>query len=140
MEMIEGSHMVFITAGMGGGTGTGAAPVIAETCMEAGILTVAVVTKVRTACSHRVLSLLEAGEAGAGGGGGGRRPTRGRSWFCWRCCHLASSVIRGVVAVQEERLSFAVGGGGVACASLHAGRGIWSARELFLQLRICILK
>lgn len=46
MEMIEGSHMVFITAGMGGGTGTGAAPVIAETCMEAGILTVAVVTKV----------------------------------------------------------------------------------------------
>lgn len=47
MEMIEGSHMVFITAGMGGGTGTGAAPVIAETCMEAGILTVAVVTKVR---------------------------------------------------------------------------------------------
>lgn len=48
LEMIEGSHMVFITAGMGGGTGTGAAPVIAETCMEAGILTVAVVTKVRT--------------------------------------------------------------------------------------------
>lgn len=44
--MIEGSHMVFITAGMGGGTGTGAAPVIAEACMEAGILTVAVVTKV----------------------------------------------------------------------------------------------
>lgn len=46
LAMIEGSHMVFITAGMGGGTGTGAAPVIAEACMEAGILTVAVVTKV----------------------------------------------------------------------------------------------
>ncbi|CAM9102736.1 unnamed protein product [Pylaiella littoralis] len=45
LEMIGGSHMVFITAGMGGGTGTGAAPVIAEVCMEAGILTVAVVTK-----------------------------------------------------------------------------------------------
>ncbi|CAN0520533.1 unnamed protein product, partial [Ectocarpus sp. 12 AP-2014] len=45
LEMIEGSHMVFITAGMGGGTGTGAAPVIAEACMEAGILTVGVVTK-----------------------------------------------------------------------------------------------
>ncbi|CAM9129702.1 unnamed protein product, partial [Hapterophycus canaliculatus] len=45
LEMIEGSHMVFITAGMGGGTGTGAAPVIAEACLEAGILTVAVVTK-----------------------------------------------------------------------------------------------
>lgn len=45
LAFIEGSHMVFITAGMGGGTGTGAAPVIAEACLEAGILTVAVVTK-----------------------------------------------------------------------------------------------
>ena len=45
MEVLEGSDMVFITAGMGGGTGTGAAPVIAEIAKEAGILTVAVVTK-----------------------------------------------------------------------------------------------
>ena len=45
MAFIEGAHMVFITAGMGGGTGTGAAPVIAEACIDAGILTVAVVTK-----------------------------------------------------------------------------------------------
>jgi cell division protein FtsZ len=43
--MIGDAHMVFITAGMGGGTGTGAASVIAEICMERGILTVAVVTK-----------------------------------------------------------------------------------------------
>ncbi|MEQ8354893.1 MAG: cell division protein FtsZ [Kiloniellaceae bacterium] len=42
---IEGQHMVFITAGMGGGTGTGAAPVIARAAREAGILTVGVVTK-----------------------------------------------------------------------------------------------
>ncbi len=42
---VSGSHMVFITAGLGGGTGTGAAPVIAETCKEVGALTVAVVTK-----------------------------------------------------------------------------------------------
>lgn len=42
---IEGSHMVFITAGMGGGTGTGAAPVIARLAKEQGILTVGVVTK-----------------------------------------------------------------------------------------------
>lgn len=42
---IEGADMVFITAGMGGGTGTGAAPVIAEICREKGILSVAVVTK-----------------------------------------------------------------------------------------------
>ncbi len=44
-EMLQGAHMCFITAGMGGGTGTGAAPVVAETAREMGILTVAVVTK-----------------------------------------------------------------------------------------------
>src|SRR5204863_9048225 len=44
-ESIAGAHMVFITAGMGGGTGTGAAPVIAEVARSLGILTVAVVTK-----------------------------------------------------------------------------------------------
>ncbi len=42
---LEGSHMVFITAGFGGGTGTGAAPIIAEICKEVGALTVAVVSK-----------------------------------------------------------------------------------------------
>lgn len=45
MQQISGSNMVFITAGMGGGTGTGAAPVIAHAAREAGILTVGVVTK-----------------------------------------------------------------------------------------------
>lgn len=44
-EAIAGSHMLFITAGMGGGTGTGAAPVIARVAKELGILTVGVVTK-----------------------------------------------------------------------------------------------
>ena len=44
-EMIDGADMLFITAGMGGGTGTGAAPVVAEIARELGILTVAVVTK-----------------------------------------------------------------------------------------------
>jgi len=44
-ELIEGCDMLFITAGMGGGTGTGAAPVVAQTARELGILTVAVVTK-----------------------------------------------------------------------------------------------
>jgi cell division protein FtsZ len=42
---VEGADMVFVTAGMGGGTGTGAAPVIAKLCREMGILTVGVVTK-----------------------------------------------------------------------------------------------
>ena len=42
---LEGAHMAFITAGMGGGTGTGAAPVVAEIAREMGILTVGVVTK-----------------------------------------------------------------------------------------------
>lgn len=44
-EAIEGADMLFITAGMGGGTGTGAAPVVAQIAKELGILTVAVVTK-----------------------------------------------------------------------------------------------
>lgn len=44
-ELIEGADMLFITAGMGGGTGTGAAPVIAQVAKDMGILTVAVVTK-----------------------------------------------------------------------------------------------
>jgi len=44
-EVIKGADMVFIAGGMGGGTGTGAAPVIARTAKENGILTVAVVTK-----------------------------------------------------------------------------------------------
>ena len=44
-NMLEGADMVFIAAGMGGGTGTGAAPIIAEVAKELGILTVAVVTK-----------------------------------------------------------------------------------------------
>lgn len=44
-ELIEGADMLFITAGMGGGTGTGAAPVVAEIAKDMGILTVAVVTK-----------------------------------------------------------------------------------------------
>ena len=42
---LEGAHMVFITAGMGGGTGTGAAPIVAKVAKEMGILTVGVVTK-----------------------------------------------------------------------------------------------
>ncbi len=44
-EVVEGSDMLFITAGLGGGTGTGAAPVVAQVARELGILTVAVVTK-----------------------------------------------------------------------------------------------
>ena len=44
-EALQDSHMVFITAGFGGGTGTGAAPVVAEVCKELNILTVAVVTR-----------------------------------------------------------------------------------------------
>jgi cell division protein FtsZ len=45
MELIGGTDMLFITAGMGGGTGTGAAPIVAQTAKEMGILTVAVVTR-----------------------------------------------------------------------------------------------
>jgi cell division protein FtsZ len=45
VDLLDGAHMVFVAAGMGGGTGTGAAPVIARAARERGILTVAVVTK-----------------------------------------------------------------------------------------------
>ena len=45
IKVLEGADMVFVTAGMGGGTGTGAAPVIAQLAKEMGILTVGVVTK-----------------------------------------------------------------------------------------------
>src|SRR5437762_1385745 len=44
-DHLSGAHMVFVTAGMGGGTGTGASPVIARAAKEMGILTVGVVTK-----------------------------------------------------------------------------------------------
>ena len=44
-DILSGADMVFITAGMGGGTGTGAAPIVAEVAREMGILTVAVVTR-----------------------------------------------------------------------------------------------
>ena len=47
IELIEGADMLFLTAGMGGGTGTGAAPIVAQAARELGILTVAVVTKPR---------------------------------------------------------------------------------------------
>ncbi|HXQ52317.1 MAG TPA: cell division protein FtsZ [Stellaceae bacterium] len=61
MHALEGSNMVFITAGMGGGTGTGAAPVIARAAREAGILTLGVVTKpFHFEGSHR-MRLAEAG-------------------------------------------------------------------------------
>ena len=53
--------MVFITAGMGGGTGTGAAPVVAQACRESGILTVGVVTKPFHFEGRHRMSTAEAG-------------------------------------------------------------------------------
>jgi len=60
-EVIAGSDMVFITAGMGGGTGTGAAPVVAEVAKEMGILTVAVVTKPFPFEGKKRMKIAEAG-------------------------------------------------------------------------------
>jgi cell division protein FtsZ len=60
---LDGAHMVFITAGMGGGTGTGAAPVIAKMARERGILTVGVVTKPFTFEGVRRAKAAEAGIA-----------------------------------------------------------------------------
>lgn len=61
VEHIQGAHMVFITAGMGGGTGTGAAPVIARAAREQGILTVGVVTKPFQFEGSRRMRLAEEG-------------------------------------------------------------------------------
>jgi cell division protein FtsZ len=60
-EVISGADMVFITAGMGGGTGTGAAPVVAEIAKEMGILTVAVITKPFPFEGRKRMAIAEAG-------------------------------------------------------------------------------
>ncbi len=60
-DALRGAHMVFITAGMGGGTGTGAAPVVAEIAKELGILTVAVVSKPFEFEGPRRMKVAEAG-------------------------------------------------------------------------------
>jgi cell division protein FtsZ len=62
-DQLAGSHMVFITAGMGGGTGTGAAPVVARAARELGILTVGVVTKPFQFEGVRRMRLAESGIA-----------------------------------------------------------------------------
>ncbi len=61
LEFLDGAHMVFVAAGMGGGTGTGAAPVIARAARERGILTIAVVTKPFHFEGQRRMHLAEAG-------------------------------------------------------------------------------
>ena len=60
-EHLTGAHMVFVTAGMGGGTGTGAAPIIARTARELGILTIGVVTKPFYFEGQRRMRFAEAG-------------------------------------------------------------------------------
>src|ERR1700677_1402154 len=60
-DHLSGAHMVFVTAGMGGGTGTGAAPVIAKTAQEMGILTVGVITKPFHFEGQRRMRIAESG-------------------------------------------------------------------------------
>ncbi|HET9413592.1 MAG TPA: cell division protein FtsZ, partial [Pseudolabrys sp.] len=60
-DHLTGAHMVFVTAGMGGGTGTGAAPIIAKTARELGILTVGVITKPFHFEGQRRMRFAEAG-------------------------------------------------------------------------------
>src|SRR5688572_12039981 len=63
-KLLEGADMVFITAGMGGGTGTGAAPIVAEIARDAGALTIGVVTKPFSFEGPRRARLAEEGVAG----------------------------------------------------------------------------
>jgi len=65
-EVIEGADMLFITAGMGGGTGTGATPVVAQVAKELGILTVAVVTKPFDMEGRKRLAIADQGIAELG--------------------------------------------------------------------------
>jgi len=62
-DQLTGAHMVFVTAGMGGGTGTGAAPIVAKTARELGILTIGVVTKPFHFEGQRRMRFAEAGIA-----------------------------------------------------------------------------
>ena len=62
-EALQGADMIFITAGMGGGTGTGAAPIIAEICKDIGALTVGVITKPFTFEGNRRRRLADEGAA-----------------------------------------------------------------------------
>ena len=80
IEMLEGADMVFVTAGLGGGTGTGAAPVVASLAKELGALTVAVVTKPFGFEGPRRMS----------------RPTKG--WPSWR------RRVDTVIAIPNDRL------------------------------------
>jgi len=66
LECIEGADMLFITAGMGGGTGTGAAPIVAQVAKELGILTVAVVTKPFIMEGNKRMQIAERGIAELG--------------------------------------------------------------------------
>jgi len=66
-EVLQGADMVFITAGMGGGTGTGAAPIVAEIARELGVLTVAVVTKPFVFEGKKRMKIAEAGIAALSG-------------------------------------------------------------------------
>jgi cell division protein FtsZ len=61
--VLEGADMLFITAGMGGGTGTGAAPIVAQVAKELGILTVAVVTRPFEMEGKKRLSIADQGIA-----------------------------------------------------------------------------
>ena len=60
-EVIDGADMLFITAGMGGGTGTGATPIVAQAAKEMGVLTVAVVTKPFLMEGHKRMQIAEHG-------------------------------------------------------------------------------
>ena len=60
-EMLSGAHLIFVTAGMGGGTGTGAIPVVAQIARDLGALTIAIVTKPFSFEGERRMNVAEGG-------------------------------------------------------------------------------
>jgi cell division protein FtsZ len=89
-EAIQGADMVFVTAGMGGGTGTGAAPVIAQLAREEGALTVGVVTK----------PFLFEGRQRS------RRAEQGLQWLCENVDTLITIPNEKLVTIADEQMTF----------------------------------
>jgi cell division protein FtsZ len=99
-EVVRGANMVFVTAGMGGGTGTGAAPVVAQIAREMGILTVAVVTKPFVYEGNRRMRLAQEG------------------------IKQLSEYVDSLIVVQNEKLKTVLGGDTRMCDAYRAADGV----------------
>jgi cell division protein FtsZ len=159
-ESLEGTHLLFITAGMGGGTGTGAAPVIASIAREMGILTVAVVTKPFEFEGSRRMRQAQAGienlkahvdsmivilndklEDEVGGSATIRDCFAAADEVLYRACNGIAEIIHtpGVVNVDFEDLRTVMSERGTAMMGTAAAAGPDRAREAAEKAIACPL-